>query len=103
MRFPSRFPGCKIIKLEDNHRSTQAILDVGNAVLDNMENKYEKCLKAVKKEYGEEPSLIHFKDVYEEAGWVADRVKEFYDQGMELSHQCILFRSAYITIPLQAD
>jgi superfamily I DNA/RNA helicase len=40
MRFPSRFPGCKIIKLEDNYRSTQAILDVGNAVLDNMENKY---------------------------------------------------------------
>ncbi len=102
MRFPERFPGCKIVKLEDNYRSTQAILDVGNAVLDNMENKYEKCLKAVKKEYGEKPSLIYFKDAYEEAGWVADRVKEFYDQGMELSHQCILFRSAYITIPLQA-
>ena len=30
-------------------------------------------------------------------------MKEFYDQGMELSHQCILFRSAYITIPLQAE
>jgi DNA helicase-2/ATP-dependent DNA helicase PcrA len=103
MRFPERFPGCKIVKLEDNYRSTQAILDVGNAVLDNMENKYEKCLKAVKKEYGEKPSLIYFKDAYEEAGWVADRVKEFYDQGMELSHQCILFRSAYITIPLQAE
>jgi DNA helicase II / ATP-dependent DNA helicase PcrA len=103
MDFPKRFPGCRIIKLEDNYRSTQVILDVGNAVLDNMENKYEKCLKAVKKESGEKPSLIYFKDAYEEAGWVADRVKEFYDQGMELSHQCILFRSAYITIPLQAE
>lgn len=103
MDFPARFPGCKIIKLEENYRSTQAILDVGNAVLDNMENKYEKCLKAVKKEYGEKPSLVYFKDAYEEAGWVAARVKEFYDQGMELSHQCILFRSSYITIPLQAE
>jgi DNA helicase-2/ATP-dependent DNA helicase PcrA len=103
MRFPKRFPECRIIKLEDNYRSTQAILDMGNAVLDNMTNKYEKCLRAVKKEYGEKPHLIYSRDAYEEANWVVGRIKEFYDQGMELSHQCILFRSAYITIPLQAE
>ena len=76
---------------------------MGNAVLDNMSNKYEKCLRAVKKETGEKPCLIYFKDAYEEAAWVADQVKAFYDEGMELSHQCILFRSAYITIPLQTE
>jgi DNA helicase-2/ATP-dependent DNA helicase PcrA len=103
MGFPERFPGCRIIKLEENYRSTQAILDVGNAVLDNMSSKYEKCLRAAKKESGEKPCLIYFKDAYEEAAWVADRVKAFYDEGMELSHQCILFRSAYITIPLQTE
>lgn len=103
MRFPDRFPGCRIIKLEDNYRSTQAILDVGNAILDNMANKYQKCLKAVKKDYGEKPCLIYSRDAHEEAAWVVDRIKEFYDQGMELSHQCILFRSSYITIPLQAE
>ncbi len=103
MKFPERFPACRIIKLEENYRSTQAILDVGNAVMDNMENKYEKSLRAVKKEHGEKPYLIYFKDAYEEAAWVADQVKAFYDEGMELSHQCILFRSAYITIPLQTE
>jgi DNA helicase-2/ATP-dependent DNA helicase PcrA len=103
MKFPERFPGCKIIKLEDNYRSTQAILNVGNAVLDNMQNKYEKCLRAVKTEHGDKPALIYFRDAYEEAGWIADRVKTLYDEGMELSHQCILFRSAYITIPLQTE
>ncbi len=30
-------------------------------------------------------------------------MKTLYDEGMELSQQCILFRSAYITIPLQAE
>ncbi len=103
MRFPKRFSGCKIVKLEDNYRSTQAILDVGNAVLDNMQNRYGKRLKAAKTEYGEKPALIYFKDAYEEAVWIADQVKTLYDEGMELSHQCILFRSAYITIPLQAE
>ena len=103
MKFPERFPDCRIIKLEENYRSTQAILDVGNAVLENMSHKYEKCLRAVKKEYGEKPYLIYFKDAYEEAAWVAGQVKAFYDEGMELSRQCILFRSAYITIPLQTE
>jgi DNA helicase-2/ATP-dependent DNA helicase PcrA len=103
MGFPEKFPDCRIIKLEENYRSTQAILDAANAVLDNMSHKYEKCLRAVKKEHGEKPYLIYFKDAFEEAAWVAGRVKAFYDEGMELSHQCILFRSAYITIPLQTE
>lgn len=103
MKFPERFPGCRIIKLEENYRSTQVILDVGNAVLVNMRDRYEKCLRAVGKQDGEKPCLIYCKDAYDEAAWVADRVKEYSDQGMELSHQCILFRSAYITIPLQAE
>ncbi len=103
MCFPERFPGCRIVKLEDNYRSTQAILDTGNAVLDNMAEKYEKCLKAVRKGEGSKPRLIYSRDAQEEAAWVVDRIKEFYDQGMDLSHQCVLFRSAYITIPLQTE
>lgn len=103
MKFPERFPSCTVIMLEENYRSTQAILDVGNAVLDNMRHRYQKCLKAAAKEYGEKPRLIQFRDAYDEAVWVADQVKDLYDRGVELSHQCILFRSAYITIPLQAE
>ncbi len=103
MRFPELFPGCRIIKLEDNYRSTQAILDLANAVLDNMTGRYEKCLRAAAKERGARPRLIFLKDAYEEAAWVADRIKELCDEGMELSHQCILFRSAYITLPMQAE
>lgn len=103
MKFPERFPGCKVITLEKNYRSTQAILDAGNAVLDNMRHRYRKCLRAATKEYGEKPRLIQFRDSYDEATWVAEQVKDLYDRGVELSHQCILFRSAYITIPLQAE
>ncbi len=103
MSFPARFPGCRVIKLEDNYRSTQAILDVGNAILDTMANKYEKCLKAAAKDRGEKPRLIFSRDAHEEAAWVVDTIKQCYDQGMELSHQCILFRSSYITIPVQAE
>jgi len=49
MKFPKKFPECKIIKLEANYRSTQAILDVANSVLENMTNKYSKCLVSANK------------------------------------------------------
>jgi DNA helicase-2/ATP-dependent DNA helicase PcrA len=103
MEFPKRFPECTIIKLEENYRSSQSILDVANAVLENMKNKYSKCLVSAKKQTGEKPSLLFFKDAHEEAEWVADRIKKQRDEGVPLAHQAVLFRSQYLSIPLQAE
>ncbi len=103
MEFPNRFPGCTVIKLEENYRSSQAILDVANAVLENMKHKYSKCLIAAKKQEGERPKLLFFRDAYEEAEWVADGIKEGLDGGVPLSHHCVLFRSLYLSIPLQSE
>ncbi len=103
MSFPKMFPGCRIIKLEENYRSTQTILDVANTVLENMRNKYSKCLESMRKDIGEKPKILFFKDAYEEAEWIAVKIKEFNDEGTLLADQGVLFRSAYISIPLQAE
>lgn len=103
MEFPKRFPECTIIKLEENYRSSQSILDVANAVLENMKNKYSKCLVSAKKQTGEKPSLLFFRDAHEEAEWVAGRIKTQRDEGTPLGQQCVLFRSQYLSIPLQAE
>lgn len=103
MEFPKRFPECKIIKLEENYRSTQPILDVANAVLENMNNKYSKCLLSVRKDEGEKPKLNYFKNIYDEAGWIVERVRALRSEGIGFDHQAVLFRSAYISIPLQAE
>ncbi len=103
MDFPRRFPECTIIKLEENYRSTQSILDVANAVLENMKNKYSKCLVSAKKQVGEKPHLLFFKDAHEEGDRVAEMIKRQRDEGISLGHQCVLFRSQYLSIPLQAE
>jgi DNA helicase-2/ATP-dependent DNA helicase PcrA len=103
MAFPKRFPECTIIKLEENYRSTQSVLDVANAVLENMKNKYSKCLISAIKETGQKPNLLFFKDPYEEAEWTAATIKKQLDEGVPLSHQCVLFRSLYLSIPLQSE
>jgi len=102
MAFPKKFPECKIIKLEENYRSTQAILDVANSVLENMANKYSKCLVSANKRIGNKPSLQYFKDSYEEAEWVAGKIKELHDERILFNHQGVLYRSSYISIVLQA-
>jgi DNA helicase-2/ATP-dependent DNA helicase PcrA len=103
MEFPKYFPDCKIIKLEVNYRSHQQILNVANAILKNMKNKFSKSLISAGKRYGEKPQLMFFRDGYEEANWIAGKIKEFRDAGIPLSHQAVLFRSSYISLPLQVE
>lgn len=101
MKFPDRFPECKIIKLEENYRSRQAILDLANAVLENMTNRYSKCLMSMRREPGQKPNLLFFKDPYDEAEWISSFIKKSRDEGKDLSRHAVLFRSAFISIPLQ--
>ncbi len=103
MEFPVRFPEYRLIKLEENYRSTQAILDVANTVMENMKEKYSKCLTSARKYSGNKPNVLFFRDIHEEAEWVARMIKEFRDEGVDLGHQAVLFRSAYLSIPLQAE
>ena len=104
MEFPERFSGCAIIKLEENYRSTQPILDAANSVLSEMSSKYSKRLVSnMKHNKGSMPQMWFFNDVYEEAMWIVKKMDELKDIGVPLEKQCVLFRSSYISIALQAE
>jgi len=103
MEFPDRFPGCAIIKLEENYRSTQPILDAANSVLSEMSSKYAKKLVSNMRHKGPRPEMWFFNDIYEEAVWIADKMAELKGGGIPLEKQCVLFRSSYISIALQAE
>jgi len=103
MNFPKRFQGTKVIKLEENYRSTQSVLNLANAVLENMASKYSKTLVSALKTQGIKPQVLFFQNCFEEAEFIADKIKESRDEGILLSEQAVLFRSSYISIPLQAE
>ena len=94
------FPEAKVIKLEQNYRSTQPILDLANAVMEGAKHKYTKVLKA-QREGSVRPALLFFKDPEGEAEWIAEKVKELWDEGVPLHHIGVLFRSMYIVRPLE--
>lgn len=101
--FPHRFAGTKIIKLETNYRSHQSILDVANAVLDNMKKKYSKELRSAMDKYGNKPNLLFFTNTHSEAQWVAEKINSLNSDGIDMRDQAVLFRYAYISIPLQLE
>ncbi len=103
LRFPGEFPGCKVIMLEQNYRSTQSILDVGNAILNNMSQKFEKRLRSATGIIGEKPAVSRFDDVYEEAAWVARKVQALKAKGIPMRDMAVLFRTAFTSMPLQAE
>lgn len=103
IRFPEQFASCELIKLEENYRSTQPILDLSNAVLKDMRSHYDKDLISAGNVHGTQPEFYQFKNTYDEASWIADKILELRDEGFELEDQAILFRSAYTSIALQAE
>jgi len=100
--FPKRFPGTKIIKLEQNYRSTQPILDLTNAIMENAIKKYTKCLYTERKE-GKKPELINTRTEPKQAKFVCDYVEKKLREGYSLKDIAVLFRAAYHSFELEAE
>ncbi len=100
--FPKIFKNTKIIKLEENYRSTQPILDLANAVISNARIKYTKVLYTKKKE-GEKPIVFYARDEAESSKFVADRILELTEKGIKLSQIAVLFRSAFHSFDLEVE
>jgi len=71
--FEADFPGARVLRLEQNYRSTQAILDAASAVVAHNVQRKGKTLRAVNPS-GAPVRLHQAGDEYEEAAWVVDRV-----------------------------
>ncbi|MBW2117782.1 MAG: UvrD-helicase domain-containing protein [Deltaproteobacteria bacterium] len=100
--FPSLYSGAKIIKLEENYRSTQPILTLTNALMDQAHEKYTKCL-FTKREGGRKPTIINTRTEPEQAAFVCRYIKEQMQQGLSIRDFAVLFRAGYHSFELEAE
>ena len=100
--FPALFPETKIIKLEENYRSTQPILAMTNALMDQAEEKYTKCL-FTKRSGGEKPKVINTKTEHGQALMISRYIKEQLAEGRSLDEVAVLFRAAYHSFDLETE
>ncbi|MEW6996249.1 ATP-dependent helicase [Colwelliaceae bacterium BS250] len=91
--FKEKVPDATILKLEDNYRSTQEILNVSNWLLDESTLQYGKKLHAVKG-HGAKPKLVSFENEWEEAKWIGDDLIKKRKQGNKWKEHMILVRSS---------
>jgi DNA helicase-2/ATP-dependent DNA helicase PcrA len=100
--FPAIFPGCKTILLEQNYRSTQPILDFGNAILEKAREKYSKKL-FTEVSGDEKPVFLRTTDDYSQAHFVCERVLELREEGVPLREIAVLTRAAWHSNNLELE
>lgn len=102
MDFPKIFPGTRIIRLEENYRSTQKILAVTNAIIDKAQEKYTKTLYS-SIEGGEKPTVHGARDEAAQARYVAEKIVTLHQEGASFDEIAVLFRSGYHSYKLELE
>lgn len=100
--FPKLFPGTRVIRLEENYRSTQPVLDVANAVLAPASEGFRKNLFTTKENTPKTPRvrLVRPMSDLTQANVVAARVEELLDR-YQAKEIAVLFRAGYQSYHLE--
>ncbi|MCD6353375.1 MAG: ATP-dependent helicase [Proteobacteria bacterium] len=102
MEFPNQFPETRIIKLEENYRSTQPILNVANTIIENAREKYTKNL-FTRKIKGPFPIVLAAENENYQSRFIAQKVLELREEGVPLNDIAILCRAAFHTFDLEIE
>ena len=90
LNFQKDFKKTKLIKLEQNYRSTANILNVANAIIENNTERVDKVLYSNKGE-GELIDYFEAQDEADEANFIASRIKQ--DSGGDYNRYAVLYRT----------
>jgi len=102
MDFPRIFPNARIIKLEENYRSTQPILSMTNSIIEQADEKYTKAL-FTRVEGGTRPELYSAADAGAEAAFVVEKISQLRQEGLALQEMAVLFRSGFHSYKLEIE
>ena len=102
LEFPKLFPAAQIIKLEENYRSTQPILNVANALMDEVKESFKKRLFS-RIEGEQKPVVVSATDENEQSRYVAQSIADLRDKGVPLSEIAVLFRSSSHSFDLEIE
>src|SRR5207237_1415552 len=85
LAFPERYPDAQVFKIEMNYRSVPEILRVANAAIAANVQQFRKELSATRPTNSVRPAVVGLNDGSEQAQFVAQRILELRDEGIELN------------------
>ena len=98
LKFEKDFAGAKIVRLEQNYRSTQNILEAASHLIKNNKGRLGKELKVASSMGDKSGDLLVVKAVWdgpEEARWIVEEIEKRHSDGLSLSNMVILVRAGF--------
>ena len=102
MKFPEIFPGTHVIRLEENYRSTQPILNLTNVIIERATEKYSKTL-FTRRPGGSLPVLVSAGSENSQARFVAEKIRKLNQSGVPLGQIAVLFRANFHSFDLEIE
>jgi DNA helicase-2/ATP-dependent DNA helicase PcrA len=103
LEFPKRYPDSVIHRIETNYRSVPQVLELANASILNNPRQFPKELRAVRKPAVTKPALVPLATNNEQASFIAQRVLELHDEGIDFREIAVLYRAHYHSMEIQLE
>ncbi len=103
LKFPKRYPEAQVYKIECNYRSVPEILRFSNAAIAANRKQFEKELRAVRPDREILPGVIPLNDPGTQAAFLAQRILELRDEGIELNEIAVLYRAHFHSMEIQME
>ena len=100
--FPDNFPGTRIVKLEENYRSRQPILDLTNAIIESAAEKFSKRLYT-RRTGGSLPSLTACANENAQSRYILQEIIKLAGRGIPLNEIAVLFRAGFHSFDLELE
>jgi DNA helicase II / ATP-dependent DNA helicase PcrA len=99
--FPKRYPDARVYRIETNYRSVPEIVAVANASILENRKQFLKTLRAHRDGSGTKPAIVSLYDNNQQASFVARRILELRDEGVELNEIAVLYRAHFQSLEVQ--
>jgi ATP-dependent DNA helicase UvrD/PcrA len=102
LEFPAEVPGTRLLKLEQNYRSTRGILDLANHIISTARFTFDKKLYS-DLSGGTLPVFVNAPDARFESRFVAQMILDLREDGVDLSNMAVLFRNGSNSYDLEVE
>lgn len=103
LNFQEKYPNSVVHTIEINYRSVPEILDLSNAAISANKMRFEKNLRSSRAEVGAKPALVALEDPAAQASFVAQRMLELREEGIELEEMAVLYRAHFQSLEIQME
>jgi DNA helicase-2/ATP-dependent DNA helicase PcrA len=103
LEFPERYEGSRKYVIETNYRSVPEILTLANAAIATNTKQFRKELAPARPDRMSLPALVPMQDPGTQAAFVAQRILELRDDGIELNEIAVLYRAHFHAMEIQLE